>query len=544
MPRPILLAVLFLCSSLPAASEEADLRSPAVASAAQQIRPAAMRAHMAFLADDLLEGRGPGTRGYDIAARYVAAQFETLGLEPAANGSWFQQVPMRRGDLIADESGVEIIAPNGERKTLVVGRDILMRGGFKASAEVQAPVVFVGYGVSAPERGHDDYAGVDAKGKIVAYFAGAPVTFPPEERAHFAATPTKAETASAHGAIGMLRLWHDEDEKGGPWASFVQLLAGIGAFAWLDGGEVHDVSPQIRVGAGLGPEASKALFAGASVTYADAQAKRMPAALPVRARLVRKSRFSDLESPNVVGLLPGSDPLLAKEYVVFSAHLDHLGTGTPVNGDSIYNGAVDNALGVAALIEMARAFAALPERPRRSLLFLAVTAEESGLIGSDYFVHNPTVPIESIVANVNIDGGTVWTFKGLIARGADHSSLAGAVAAAAAAEGLPVVPDPLPEQASFVRSDQYAFVLRGIPALILGASRDEASLPLVLDWVRNRYHQPSDDMSQPMDFPSAASFARIQFLIGYAAAQAAERPRWNRGDFFGERFGTAVTKGR
>jgi hypothetical protein len=544
MSKPILLVSWLLVSSLPAAGEEADLRTPAVASAAQQIRPAAMRAHMAFLADDLLEGRGPGTRGYDIAARYVASQFETLGLEPAANGSWFQQVPMRRGDLIADESTVEITAASGERKTLVVGRDVLMRGGFRASAEVEAPVVFVGYGVSAPERGHDDYAGVDAKGKIVAYFAGAPATFPPEERAHFAATPTKADTAAAHGAVGMLRLWHDEDEKSGPWSSFVQLVASIGAFGWLEGGEVHDVSPQIRVGAGLGPEGSKSLFEGAAVTYADAQAKRMPATLPIRARLVRKSRLSELGSPNVVGLLPGSDPALAKEYVVFSAHLDHLGTGVPVNGDAIYNGAVDNALGTAALIEIARAFAALPERPRRSLLFLAVTAEESGLIGSDYFVHNPTVPIDSIVANINIDGGTVWTFKGLIARGADHSTLAAAVAAAAAAEGLPVVPDPLPEQASFVRSDQYAFVLKGVPALILGAERDDEARPLVLDWVRNRYHQPSDDMSQPMDFPSAARFARVQFLIGYGVAQAAERPRWNPGDFFGERFGTAATKGR
>jgi hypothetical protein len=493
---------------------------------------------MAFLADDLLEGRGTGTRGFEIAARYVAAQFEAIGLEPGAGGGWFQPVPLRRTDLIANGSSVEIIGADGGRRTLTFGSDFVMIGELRESTEVEAPVVFVGHGVTAPERQYDDYAGVDTKGKIVAYFSGAPASFPPEERAHYSSGSVKTANAVAHGAVGMLRLWHDEDAKIGSWERLVQAAGSFGAFAWVDGGEAHDSQPQIRGTARLGPAVSEALFTGAPVTYAGAQAKSAAAPLPVRVRIVKKSRLSDLTSPNVVGLLRGSDPALAGEYVVFSAHLDHLGIGAPVNGDAIYNGAVDNASGVAALIEIARAFASLAERPRRSLLFVAVTAEESGLIGSDYFVHNPPVPLASIAANVNIDGGSPWAYNAIFARGADHSTLKSAVDAAAAVTGLPVVADPFPEQASFVRSDQYSFVRKGIPALILGAVRTAETRPLALDWLKNRYHAPGDDMSQPLDFEASARFTRDQFLVGYAIAQADARPRWNPGDFFGELFGT------
>ncbi|HEX3127234.1 MAG TPA: M28 family peptidase [Thermoanaerobaculia bacterium] len=532
---------LLFCLAMDGASQEpVDLRGPAVADALQRIRPAAVRAHMAFLADDLLEGRGTATRGHEIAARYVAAQLEAMGLEPGAGGSWLQTVPMRRSDLIAEESRVEIIPAHGERSLLVPGRDVLLRGGFEASMEVEAPVVFVGYGVTAPERGYDDYAGIDARGKIVAYLGGAPASLPPEERAHFGATPTRMENAAAHGAVGLLRLWDDEDEKRGSWSAFVQLLGNLDAIAWLEGGDAHGSYPQIRGSAGLGPAASQALFKDAAVTYSDAQAKRTPTPLPVRVRMVKKSRLTNLASPNVVGLLRGSDPALAAEYVVISAHLDHLGIREPVNGDPIYNGAIDNAAGVASLLEIARAFASLPERPRRSLLFVAFTGEESGLIGSDYFVHNPPVPLASIVADLNIDGTSMWPFNALFARGADHSTLASVVSAGAAAAGLPLVPDPFPEQASLVRSDQYAFLLKGVPSLILGAQRDADARALALDWLKNRYHQPSDDMSQPMDFDAAARFTRDLFLIAYTVVQANERPRWNPGDFFGERFGRLV----
>src|SRR5262245_47363766 len=210
MARPATLSFyLFFLVGSAANPQTADLRAPTVGNAMQQIRPAAIRAHMAFLADDLLEGRGTGRRGYEIAARYVAAQFEAMGLEPGANGGWFQPVPLRRSELVRDGSAMEILGAAGERRPLRYGGDFVMRGEFRASTEVEAPVVFVGYGVTAPERGYDDYAGVDTRGKIVAYFGGAPVSFPPEERAHYSASAVKTANAVAHGVVGMLRLWSD-----------------------------------------------------------------------------------------------------------------------------------------------------------------------------------------------------------------------------------------------------------------------------------------------------------------------------------------------
>lgn len=227
-----------------------------------QIRPAALRAHMSFLADDLLEGRGTATRGYEIAAKYVAAQFAAAGLEPGVNGGWFQQVPLRRSELDPEASSLEIIRPGGERRRLVLAQDYVMGGGFHASTEIEAPVVFVGYGVTAPELNHDDYAGVDAKGKIVAYLGGAPAAFRIEERAYYSAQ--KAQNAEAHGAVGTLRLWSAEEEKIGPWSTVVRSLAHAASYTWIEGTEPHGSLPQLRGNAWLGPEASKAFFDGDS----------------------------------------------------------------------------------------------------------------------------------------------------------------------------------------------------------------------------------------------------------------------------------------
>jgi Zn-dependent M28 family amino/carboxypeptidase len=258
-------------------------------------------------------------------------------------------------------------------------------------------------------------------------------------------------------------------------------------------------------------------------------------ALPPRIRIVNKSKTSDLQSPNVIGVLRGTDPALRDEYVVISAHLDHLGIAEPVNGDAIYNGAVDNASGVAVLIELARMFAAAA--PRRSILFIAVTGEEPGLIGSDYFAQHPTVPRDALVADINVDGASMWDFDALFARGADHSSLKTNVEAS----GETIVGDPFPDQAGFVRSDQYSFVRIGVPSIILGAKRSADARALALDWVKNRYHQPSDDMSQPLDFLAAARFAQDLYKVAQSIAQQEQRPKWNKGDFFGVRFGTAAT---
>ena len=531
-------------SSSPGSARDADLRAPEVERALQAIRPGALRAHMAFLADDLLEGRGTGTRGYDIAARYVAAQLEAAGLEPGTKAGWLQPVPLRRAELMAERSGMEIIAADGTRTAMALFDDVIIRPDMRGTTDVEAPLVFVGYGVTAPELGHDDYRSIDARGKIVAFFGDAPSSFKTTERAHYASTSEKARNAAAHGAVGMLRLSSPGEAQRFPWAMMVASSRNTGAFSWLADGKPFDFHPELRGGGAVSLSASERLFAGSKIEFEDAAEDKKPGPLAVRVRLFREGTVADVTSPNVVGLLRGSDPRLRDEYVVFTAHLDHLGIGTPVDGDSIYNGASDDASGCAALIELARAFAALPQRPRRSILFVAVTGEESGLLGSSYFANNPPVPIESLVANLNIDGMTLYPTESLVGRGVEHSTLARSLSAAASRVGLPLAPDPMPEQSFFVRSDQYSFIKRGVPALFLGTVMTERGLELARAYMHERYHRPSDDMTQPMDLEAGAQFARVYFLVGYHVAQDDERPRWNKGDFFGNRFGSAATRGR
>jgi hypothetical protein len=514
-----------------------DLRGPAVTAAMGQIRAGAIRAHVSFLADDLLEGRGTATRGHEIAARYIAAQFAAAGLEPGANGEWLQEVPLRRSDLDAAASRLEIVRPGGERTALVLARDYVMEGDFRESTDVEAPVVFAGYGITAPELKYDDYTSIDAKGKIVAFLSGGPPGLSLDARAHYSAL--KGETAVAHGAVGtlLLRLAGEENNERSSWDIVVRSVAGAPSFAWLDGAAPHGYLSQLRGSAWLGPSGVRALLGDDGAALA---AKARPAELPLRVHILKKSRISEARSPNVVGLLRGSDPRLRDEYVVLSAHADHLGIGQPVNGDAIYNGAVDDASGVAVLLELARAFAALAERPRRSLLFVATTGEEQpGLLGSDYFVHHPPIPpipAAQLVADLNIDGAPVWPFDSIIPRGAEHSTLARSVAAAAATAGVPVIADPFPDRLLFLGSDQYSFVQSGIPSMIAGTMGSGEARAAALQWVRTRYHAPSDDLSQPLDFAAAERFTRLLFLVGYAVAQDDDRPRWNPGDFYGERF--------
>jgi Zn-dependent M28 family amino/carboxypeptidase len=265
--------------------------------------------------------------------------------------------------------------------------------------------------------------------------------------------------------------------------------------------------------------------------------------LPVTARLHNVSIHKAITSPNVVAVLPGSDPKLSQEYVVYSAHVDHLGIGKPINGDSIYNGAADDASGTAALLVIAEAFKSLPHPPARSILFLAVTAEEKGLLGSDYFAHFPTVPMQNIVTDINMDGASIfYKFKDIVPMGAPDSTLDAVAQRNAARLGLKVSPDPEPEQHYFIRADQYSFVRQGVPSIFLSEG-EEAKDPNVdgkkisEQWIATRYHAPSDDMNQPMDLDASVQFMQIAFLLGYDVAQDPQRPQWKPGDFFGENFG-------
>lgn len=517
-------------------------------SALAVIRPEAVRAHMRFLADDLLEGRGTGTRGYDIAARYVAAHFEALGLEPAgANGGYYQPVPLQRIELISEQSGVELVRGD-ERHVLEPFEEFVMFGHeTHAEAHVEAPLVFAGYGVSAPEFGYDDYGQIDVRGKIVVLLPGAPAAFPSAERAHLSSRELKLANAAVRGAVGVLSVWTEDDERRFPWEA-VARISRTPALRWLSSeGVPNDARPELRGQALLSPEMGDWLFVGAAKTFREAVAtarQNQPQAFPLAARagIRMTSRHEHLESPNVVALLRGSDPILAGEYVVYTAHLDHEGIGEPRDGDSIYNGALDNASGTAQMLEVARAFTRLPQPPRRSVVFLAVTAEEKGLLGSDYYANFPTVPIEQIVANVNLDGGLILYPPGdVVIHGADHSTLGASAQAAARRLHIELSPDPAPDQSFFIRSDQYSFVKKGIPAVfaVPGLKSSDPAIDgaeRLREYLAERYHTPQDDMSQSFSFEAGAIGARLNFLIGYGVAQETERPRWSEGDFFGRAF--------
>lgn len=531
-----LIAACGLALSRPAPAQ------PAVEQALAAIRPEAIRAHMRFLADDLLEGRRTATRGYDIAARYVAARFEELGLEPAgAAGGYFQPVPLVEMTAAGDECSLTLLR-NGRKTRLEYGPDFLVRSAGE-EASVTAPVVFVGFGVTAPELGYDDYAGIDVRGKIVAMLLGSPPTFPADQRAYYSDRVVQARNAVAHGAAGILAIWTPERERRMPWAAVVQ-HSHWPSSSWVD----EDGKPYFSIAnaAALSQKAAKVLFAGAphslEEVFKTSETGRLQAfELPVRASLRSAGHSRRVESPNVAAVLRGSDPRLKDEYVVLSAHLDHLGIEEAESGDNIYNGAYDNASGIAVMLEVANAFARLPA-PRRSILFLAVTGEEEGLNGSDYFARHPTVPIDRIVANTNLDMFLMFhPLRDVIAFGSEHSTLGRAVQEAARRLGLGLSPDPFPEQVLFIRSDHYSFVQQGIPSIFVtgGFQADDPAVDGKAQWVKwmqQFYHQPGDDMSQAIDFGAGVQFAKLNFLISYLVAQDDEAPAWNPGDFFGDRF--------
>ena len=518
-----------------------------------RIRPEGIRAQMGFLADDLLEGRGTGTRGYALAAAYVRSQFEEMGLKPGGkDNTYFQNIRFRKIELQKDQSWLKLKVNTFDR-TLNIDEDYLMRGDpISTNTTSEAPLVFVGYGVTAPDFQYDDYAGVDVRGKIVVAFYGAPPRLPSAPGAHYSSSEVKLATAAAHGAIGMLSIWGGKAEGRIPFTALARFFQPP-AIRWLDAkGMPNDAQPSIKGTAWLNSKTAAALFENSGHPWKDVLAAALDSkpqafALPAIASMHIVSKHSEMESPNIAGILPGSDPQLKNEFVVFTAHADHLGIGNRVNNDDIYNGAVDNASGTAALLEIARAMSSAPIAPRRSLLFLVVTGEEAGLLGSGYYAQNPTVPIAQIVTDVNMDGvSLLYDFKDIVALGAEHSSLGPLVESVAQHMGIEVSPDPMPEEVFFIRSDQYSFVKQGVPSVFLsdGFKTVDPKLDgkkMSDNWEATRYHMPTDDMNQPLDFNAAAKCTRIDLAIGYGIAQAKDRPHWNAGDFF-QRFADKAPK--
>ncbi|TPE61585.1 M28 family peptidase [Sandaracinobacter neustonicus] len=491
--------------------------------------------HVKVLADDNMEGRLTGTPGYDRAAAYVAEQFAKLGLQPAGTDGYLQSVALTEQTLNLPASKLAL-----DGAPLQLGEQVLpgnrvpqMKGPFDAE------LVFIGSGLHLPEAGHDDFAGIDLKGKIAVVLASGPARISGALKSHARSAELWPAMQRA-GAIGLLNI-ANPNQMDVPWAR-QKLFANTPGMRLSDPA-LNDAKQPFFTGS-FSPAEAGMLFAKSGHSFADmvklADAGAELPRFPLNRRLAGEIAAVDrqLTSPNVVGLLPGRDRKLKSEYVVLTAHLDHLGVGQPVNGDAIYNGAMDNASGIASMIETGRALKA--KKPKRSVLLVAVTAEERGLLGSRYFANRPTVPADAIVANINMDMYLpLWPFTHVTALGAEESSL-GLVSARAAREvGATQVPDEAPERNLFVRSDQYSFVRTGVPALALKfASSNPEQQAIQKDWLTNRYHAPSDDLSQPINPAYAVTFNRYLERLILSVADQPERPRWNEESFF-KRFAKA-----
>ncbi|HEX6098831.1 MAG TPA: M28 family metallopeptidase [Thermoanaerobaculia bacterium] len=501
------------------------------------ITPHAMRAHVYFLASDVLEGRESGTRGYDVAAAYVAAQFEAVGAEPAGDGgTYFHQAPMRTFLVDPAKSFVTI-----DGKTYEHRKGVLLNTGIETTRDVDAPIVFAGFGITASDLGYDDYAGLDVRGKIVAILLGAPPRFPHSQRAYYSSGTVKSANAVARGAVGTISIRTLESERRYSWERVI--AAGESStLRALDGnGQPMEMFPELRGSVGLSPATAGELFGKEKYDAILADAEKgiaKPFPLQKRIKIHTVTTIADTTSANVVAIVRGSE--LPDEHVVVTAHLDHVGINDH-GEDRIRNGALDNASGVAALIEMARAAAAMQPRPRRSLVFAAVTGEEKGMAGSMAFAARPPVR-GTIVANINMDMITMlFPMKSLVALGMEHSSLGPLARAAAERNGFVLQDDPLPEEVRFIRSDQFSFVKEGIPAISYKGglqSLDPAidGDKLTRDWLRTIYHSPADESDQKLDWDSGTRWARTNLDLAVAIANAKERPRWNEGDFFGTKF--------
>lgn len=511
----------------------------------QALDPKALEATTKYLASDELQGRGTGSEGGAKAELYMADQMKALGLEPAGDGgTYFQSIQFSEGTRDDAASSFIVHASTGDLMA-EPGHIYIRPNNRSADIAIDAPLVFVGYGISHPELGYDDLAGVDLHGAIAVFMSGAPRTLNGKEvdpalHAVLADNVARTPALKAHGASAAISIFDPVREQHVPFVKAITKLVGP-QLAYLENGQPASL-PVLPYVATDEPTLDRILATLPNAPKAQTLWERLDkgehtSLLPLGTASLRiKSTLRNISARNVIGMLRGE----TDEIVVYSAHLDHLGIGPAVDGDTIYNGAMDNAVGSAALLEMARAFKALPTKPHRSILFVSATAEEKGLLGSEYFAHHPTVPLAKIVANVNIDGVTAsYEVHDIVALGSEHSSLATQVAEAARAVGVAVSPDPDPPQVYFIRSDQYNFVKLGIPAIFPGAGwMDDKGNPMAHKaesdaWEEHHYHLPSDNWLPGYRAEWTLPELKFDFLVGLAIANAPARPTWNPGDVFG-----------
>jgi hypothetical protein len=491
---------------------------------------------IAYLADDKLKGRLPGTEGYQLAVDYVVSQLKAAHIEPAGEkGAYIQSITLRKATVTGSAFQ---LSQNGKteiyttRKDYTISPDIINK-----ETNLEAPVVFAGYGITAPSQKYDDFAGLDVKGKIILIVHGTPAGFPKTVALSYVNPKTILANALKHGAVGII-IGSTDTARGragggststilpdGRVASSGSYLTGIKLFATINGRRLNE----LLNGAGLdttqlfekikqGTPASKALGVTVKANYSSA--------------------YKDVQTYNVIGKVSGSDAQLKNEYIIHTAHLDHIGIGKPIDGDSIYNGAHDNASGVACLLAIAKLYSGLQHKPKRSALFTFVTGEEMGLLGSAYYVKSSIVPLQNIVADINSDMPTIIApFLSAVAIGSEHSTLVNPVNKAGQYLNIAIENDPEPEQNRFTRSDQFSFVSAGIPSIYVKYGNKTSDGKNNLDatvkpWRAKYYHKPQDDINGIFDFDAGVTYSQFNFLIGYLVAQEDTRPQWNPGSAF------------
>jgi Zn-dependent M28 family amino/carboxypeptidase len=543
MKAPALTFLVALVAGFAGAAPPVTL-SPAEKAAAAQITPALLRSHVRFLADDLLEGRGPATRGDRLAQLYIASQLEALGLQPGApDGSWFQPF-----DIV----GVASHAPEtltarkaGQSVDLKFHQDYIAVSGVNEPVArlADAEIVFVGYGIVAPEYGWDDYKGMDLKGKVLLMMNNDPEDDPQlfagKTRLYYGRWDYKYDSAARTGAAGAIII-HTNPSAGYGWQVIQTSWTGE-QFALP-----HEGGPQLQVKAWVTDDAARKLakLGGQDLDALRAAAQKKdfrPVPLGATVSLEVKADVSKKQTANVIGRLPGRDPALSQEAVIYTAHHDHLGLRTDARPgeDAIYNGALDNASGVASFLAIARALTSMPEAPRRSVIFAAVAAEEQGLLGAKYLAAHPPIPAGRLAANINMDGMNILgRTRDLTMIGLGKSTLDDWILGIAALQDRRIVPDQFPDKGFFYRSDQFALARIGVPAAYFDAGTEVVGKPAGWgktqqeEWEAKHYHQPSDQLTPEWNFEGAVQDAQLYLYLGLKVANEPALPSWKPGDEF------------
>jgi hypothetical protein len=496
----------------------------------------ALQRHIQFLGSDLFEGRGTGTMGGNLAAKYLALEFDKLKLlPPGSNETYYQYVPMH-GSISLPESKLNVSDGQGT-VPLVTGKDYLLyKGGEQTFIPAPVQLVFAGYGIVAPEFDYNDYQSLNAEGKIVVVLEGEPGSDDPEYFAGnkptiYSYPESKQRIAISRGARGCLII---------P-SPFINWDEQIKNFSFEDVTLAYSVTGNLSIL--LNPAVAGVLFKDSQYSYDEVcrmNAQNRIISFPLKTSLTFNGEFKerDFVSPNIAGIIEGSDPELKNTYIIISAHYDHLGIGPADKGDSIYNGVFDNAIGSAALLELAKAFSSLPVAPKRSILFLLLTGEEKGLLGSTYYVENPLIPLYKTIANVNIDGIALFDrFKSIIGIGSEYSDLNDYLSETAAENhvGITDIPSQFVDYESFSKSDQMEFALAGIPSILVSEGIDyehiskEEGLKEFINYSKNIYHTPFDDLNQPMNFDAAVQHLNILYDLCYMLLQSEKVPEWYPG---------------